>query len=79
MIFRSGLMTFKNENTLVKFYPDGNQVIAHNDGTIKIIDNNSMLKIIQPDGTVKKVPYPVPKMPIQAYEKGIPPLIKVKK
>ncbi|CAI2361991.1 unnamed protein product [Moneuplotes crassus] len=79
MIFRTGLMTFKTEDTLVKFYPDGNQVIAHIDGTIKIIDNNSILKIIHPDKSIQKIPYPVPKMPIQAYEKGIPPIIKVSK
>jgi hypothetical protein len=38
MRFKNGLMTYKNENTLIKFFKDGSQVIAHIDGTIKIID-----------------------------------------
>ena len=38
MRFKNGLLTFKNVNTLIKFFPDGSQVIAHIDGTIKIIN-----------------------------------------
>jgi hypothetical protein len=79
MRFKNGLMTYKNENTLIKFFKDGSQVIAHIDGTIKIINTEWMLKIIHPNGGIQKFPYQVPKLTLQVYEKGIMPMIKVTK
>lgn len=36
--FKDGLVSLKDPETLIKFYPDGTQVIAHVDGKIKVID-----------------------------------------
>ena len=37
------------------------------------------MRIIHPDGKILKIPYPVPKLTLQMYEKGIPPPNQEKK
>lgn len=71
MVFSNGLVTIKDQATLVKFYKDGSQVIVHSNGVMKVIDPSSNMKIIQPDGSIKRVMTAVNKVPLQVYEKSV--------
>jgi len=75
--FKSGVITLKDEHILVKFLPDGSQMIAHSDGTTKFIDINSYMTVISPDGTKQKHPCRVGKATLQFYEKEIAPINKL--
>jgi hypothetical protein len=76
-MFKSGLITFKDKHTLVKFFPNGAQTIAHSDGVTKLIDEKSYMKIIHPDGKEERCPYRVNKVTLQSYEKDIMPNINL--
>ena len=71
MIFKNGLITYKTEHDLIKFFPDNNQVIAHSDGTIKMINPEGYLKVIYPNKKVKKFPSPVNKVSMVMCEKEL--------
>lgn len=71
MVFSNGLVTIKDQSTLVKFYKDGSQVIVHSNGVMKVIDPSNNMKIIQPDGSIKRVMTVVNKVPLQVYEKSV--------
>ena len=71
--FKDGLIALKDAQTLIKFYPDGTQVIAHSDGQIKVIDPKGKAKIIYKDGRVERLPFVVDRIPLLVIEKGTLP------